>query len=152
MISKQGFIPKEALIVGTVAHTSPQQFGKLMSMTKPRLAVGYHFQNDFDTLPVMIEEARKTYDGPLAFAEDYTVFNITKDKVRVRESAIDEAIFPEPPTKPKQPVPPPSEPPFSKFISSGIGNLPRGGRPDLGQDKQRAWNGPQIATVDLVRS
>jgi len=120
----QGFIPKEALIVGTVAHTSPQQFGKLMSMTKPRLAVGYHFQNDFDTLPVMIEEARKTYDGPLAFAEDYTVFNITKDKVRVRESAIDEAIFPEPPTKPKQPVPPPSEPPFSKFISSGIETFP----------------------------
>jgi hypothetical protein len=52
-------------------------------------------------LPIMIEEARKIYDGPLVFAQDYTVFNITKDSIRVRESAIDEAIFPEPPTKDK---------------------------------------------------
>ena len=37
----------------------------------------------------------------------------------MRESAIDEAIFPEPPTKPKLPVPPPTSPPFSEFISSG---------------------------------
>ena len=124
LVSKQKFTAKEALIVGTIAHTSPQQFGKLMSITKPRLAVGYHFQNDFDTLPIMLEEARKIYDGPLVFAQDYTVFNITKDTIRVRESAIDEAIFPEPPTKPKQPVPPATSPPFSKFISSGIEKFP----------------------------
>ena len=111
-------------MAGTIAHTSPQQFGKLMSMTKPRLAVGYHFQNDFDTLPIMIEEARKVYDGPLVFAQNYTVFNITKDTIRVRESAIDEAIFPKPPTKAKLPVPPPAEPPFSKFISFGAEKFP----------------------------
>ncbi len=111
-------------MAGTIAHTSPQQFGKLMSMTKPRLAVGYHFQNDFDTLPIMIEEARKVYDGPLVFAQDYTVFNITKDSIRVRGSAIDEAIFPEPPTKDKLPIPPSTSPPFSKFISSGIEKFP----------------------------
>ena len=124
LISKQGFIPKEALIVGTIAHTSPRQFGKLMSMTKPRLAVGYHFQNDFDTLPFMLEEVRKTYDGPVVFAQDYTVFNVTKEKITVRDSAIDEAIFPEPATIPKEPVPPPTEPPFSEFISSGIEKFP----------------------------
>ena len=47
------------------------------------------------------------------------VFNITKDSITVRQSAIDESIFPEPPTKPKLPVPPATEPPFSEFISSG---------------------------------
>lgn len=119
LISKQNFTSEEALIVGTIAHTSPQQFGKLMSITKPRLAVGYHFQNDFDTLPFMLEEVRKVYDGPVVLAQDYNVFNVTKDEIRVRESAIDEAIFPEPPTKPKVPVPPATEPPFSEFISSG---------------------------------
>jgi ribonuclease Z len=124
LISKQNFTPEEALVVGTIAHTSPQQFGKLMSLTKPRMAVGYHFQNDFDTLPYMIEEVRKTYDGPVVFAEDYTVFNVTKDNIRVRESAIDEAIFAEPPTKPKLPVPPPAEPPFSEFIGSGVEMFP----------------------------
>ena len=123
LISKQGFVPQEALIVGTIAHTSPTQFGKVMSMIEPRLAVGYHFQNDFDTLPVMLEETRKTYGGPLVFALDYMVFNVTKDDIRVRMSAIDEDIFPEPATRPKQP-PPPSGIAFSKFILSGAEPFP----------------------------
>ena len=124
MVTKMKFTPKEALIVSTIAHTSPQQFGKLMSLTKPRLAVGYHFQNDFDTQPIMLEETRKVYDGPLVFAQDYTVFNITKDRIRVRESAIDEAIFPEPAMKAKIEVPPLTKPPFSKYISDGAEAFP----------------------------
>ncbi|MHC4931714.1 MAG: guanitoxin biosynthesis MBL fold metallo-hydrolase GntH, partial [Planctomycetota bacterium] len=51
LVKKQGFAPIEALVVGTQGHTSPEQFGKMMSMTKPRLAVGYHFYNDFDIAP-----------------------------------------------------------------------------------------------------
>jgi len=124
LIAKMKFTPSEALMVSTVAHTSPRQFGKLMSMTKPRLAVGYHFQNDFDTLPTMIEEARLTYDGPLVFAQDNMVFNITKDSIRVREAAIDEDIYAEDATRPKISPPPPSEPPFSQFIGSGIERFP----------------------------
>ena len=38
-------------MVGTQGHTSPEQFGKVMSLVKPRLAIGYHFYNDFDTEP-----------------------------------------------------------------------------------------------------
>jgi len=123
LISKQGFAPQEALIVGTIGHTSPAQFGKVMSMIEPRLAVGYHFQNDFDTLPVMLTEARKTYDGPLVFALDYMVFNVTKDDIVVRMSAVDEDIFPEPATRPKQP-PPPAQLPFSAFTLSGVAPFP----------------------------
>ena len=124
MRSKMGFSPIESLMVSTVAHTSPRQFGKLMSLTKPRLAVGYHFQNDFDILPTMIKETRLTYDGPVVFAQDNMVFNITKESIRVRESAIDEDIFAEAATRPKISPPPPSEPPFSKFISEGIERFP----------------------------
>ena len=40
LVTKQGFAPLEALNVGTQGHTSPEQFGKVMSMTEPRLAVG----------------------------------------------------------------------------------------------------------------
>jgi len=123
LISKQGFSPQEALQVGTVAHTSPAQLGKLMSITKPRMAVGYHFQNDFDTLPVMIAEARKTYDGPLVFAQDYMVFNITKEDVKARMSAVDEDIYPEPPTRPKE-APSPGALTFSEFILSGAERFP----------------------------
>ena len=122
LVTKQGFSPLEALVVGTVAHTSPAQFGKVMSLVKPRLAVGYHFQNDFDTAPVARTEIRKTYDGKLALAEDYMVFNVTKDDIRVRMSAIDEDIFPSAPLKPKIAPDISKVIPMSDFIVEG--NVP----------------------------
>ena len=69
-VTKQGFTPSEALMVGTQAHTSPEQFGKVMSRVEPRLGIGYHFYNDFDTETVVRERIRKTYDGPLDLATD----------------------------------------------------------------------------------
>ena len=90
LVTKQGFAPMEALMVGTQGHTSPEQFGKVMSLVKPRLAVGYHFYNDFDIEPEVRRRARKTYDGPLDLALDYMVWNVTKDDIRVRMSAVDE--------------------------------------------------------------
>ena len=80
LVTKQGFAPLEGLSVGTQGHTSPEQFGKVMAMTQPRMAVGYHFFNDFDTEPEVRTRVRKTYDGPLALAQDYMVFNVTKDE------------------------------------------------------------------------
>jgi ribonuclease Z len=137
LISKQGFAPQEALQVGTVAHTSPAQLGKLMSITKPRMAVGYHFQNDFDTLPVMIADARKTYDGPLVFAQDYMVFNITKKDIKVRMSAVDEDIYPEPATRPKE-SPSGDSLTFSKFILSGAERFPEVVQP-MWDEINEAW-------------
>jgi ribonuclease Z len=74
-----------------------------MAEIQPRMAVGYHFFNDFDTAPVVLSDIRKTYDGPLALATDYMVFNVTRDDVRVRMAAIDEDIWPQPATQPKRP-------------------------------------------------
>ena len=106
-------------MVGTQAHTSPEQFGKVMSMVKPRLAIGYHFYNDFDTGPEVRERARKTYDGPLALALDYMVFNVTKDDIRVRMSAIDEEVWPSAAQKKKLPPDTSKLIPFSDFTKSG---------------------------------
>ena len=58
LVTKQGFSPLEALTVGTQGHTAPEQFGKLMSIVEPRLAVGYHFFNDFDTEPEVRKRVR----------------------------------------------------------------------------------------------
>ena len=66
------------------------QFGKVMAATSPRLAVGYHFFNDFDTTPLVLRDIRRAYDGPLALAVDCMVFNITKDDIKVRMAAVDE--------------------------------------------------------------
>ncbi len=102
LLDKQKYPPDFALALSVLKHTSPQQFGKVMAMTKPRMAVGFHFYNDHDTLPVMLEQVRQTYDGPLAMATDYMVFNVTKDDIRVRMAAIDQEIWPTDPTRPKE--------------------------------------------------
>jgi ribonuclease Z len=124
LVTKQGFSPQEALNVGTQGHTSPEQFGKVMSLVKPRLAIGYHFFNDFDTEPEVRERVRKTYAGPLALAEDYMVFNVTKDDIRVRMSAVDEEIWPSPALKKKIAPDTGSAIAFSKFTISGAMPLP----------------------------
>jgi len=102
MIDKQNYSPQFALQLSTLIHTSPAQFGKIMAETKPRLAVGYHFYNDHDTLPAQLEDVRKTYDGPIVMATDYMVFNVTKDDIKVRMAAIDEEIWPLAPIRPWQ--------------------------------------------------
>jgi ribonuclease Z len=77
-----------------------------MAETKPRLAVGYHFFNDFDTTPSVLRDIRMTYDGPLALATDYMVFNITKDEIKARMAAGEEAVWPQPSTIPLLPPDP----------------------------------------------
>jgi ribonuclease Z len=124
LVTKQGFAPMEALMVGTQGHTSPEQFGKVMSLVEPRLAVGYHFYNDFDTEPEVRDRVRKTYDGPLALASDYMVFNVTKDDIRIRVSAIDDEIWPSPPTMAKQPPDTGTAVAFSDFVKSGAVPFP----------------------------
>jgi ribonuclease Z len=119
LITRQGFDPLEALNVGTQAHTSPQQFGKVMSLVNPRLAIGYHFQNDFDTEPVVREAIRELYSGGLALAQDYMVFNVTKDDIKVRMSAIDEDIYPPAPLKAKNAPDISKLIPFSDYVAEG---------------------------------
>jgi ribonuclease Z len=124
LVTKQGFAPREALAVGTIAHTSPEQFGKVMSFVKPRLAVGYHFFNDFDTQPEVNRRVRKTYDGPLSLALDYMVWNVTKDDIKVRMAAIDEEVWPSPPLKQKNPPDSSKAVPLSDFTKSGLKQYP----------------------------
>jgi ribonuclease Z len=119
LIEKQNWTPGAGLNVGTQVHTSPAQFGKVMSITKPRIAVGYHFFNDFDTLPDMLDQVRSTYDGPLSMATDYMVWNITKDDIRVRMAVIDEDIWPQPAVGEKEPPDRSKRIGFSDFTLSG---------------------------------
>lgn len=106
LVEKQNFTPEAALNVGTQIHTSPAQFGKVMAETKPRMAVAYHFFNDFDTAPGVLRDIRRTYDGPLALATDYMVFNVTQDDIKVRMAVVDEDIWPPPSTIPLVPPDP----------------------------------------------
>lgn len=119
MITKFKFTPQSALAVGTQIHTAPEAFGKVMSRIKPRMAVAYHFFKDFDTTAGINDRIRTTYDGPLSFAEDYMVWNITKDDIRVRMAVYDEDVWPPPATEKPQ-VPDPSlRIPYSDKIAGG---------------------------------
>jgi len=102
LVKKMGFTPESALLVGTQVHTAPEAFGKVMSEVKPRMAVAYHFFKDFDTTPQVYSRIRSTYDGPLSLAEDYMVWNVTKDEITVRMAETDEHTWAPPTTRPAQ--------------------------------------------------
>ncbi len=119
MVNKQKFAVGDALNVATQVHTSPAMFGKVMSTMKPRMAVGYHVFVDFDTQPQIMKEIRQTYDGPVELAIDYMVFNVTKDDIRVRMAAIDEAVWPQPSIYPPQAADPSKRVGFSDYVADG---------------------------------
>lgn len=96
-IKKWGFSEREALNAVTTVHSTASFFGKVMAMTRPRRAVAYHFQNDADTLPLMIKEVEKIYDGPVDYALDFMVWNVTTDDIRVRRVVPNPEAYPTPP-------------------------------------------------------
>ena len=104
LIEKMNFPVSRALNVGTQIHTAPPAFGKVMSMVKPRMAIAYHFFNDFDTAPKILEGIKKTYDGPLTLADDMMAWNVTKDKITVRDVVYNEDVWSPPGAKKAPPV------------------------------------------------
>jgi ribonuclease Z len=96
-VEKWGFSPEEAMNALTRVHATASLFGKVMAMTKPKHAVAYHFQNDADTLPGVMEAVQQVYDGPVDYAQDFMVWNITKDGVRTRMAVPNRESYPTPP-------------------------------------------------------
>jgi len=103
IVNKMGFTPEAALMVGTQIHTAPEAFGKVMSTIKPRRAIAYHFFKDFDTTGDVYERIKKTYDGPLSLAEDFMVWNVTKDEIRERMAVVEEHTWSPPLASPAAP-------------------------------------------------
>ncbi len=108
-VEKYKFQPGEAIFVSTLVHTTAPVFGKIMAMTQPKRAVAYHFQNDPDTLPAVVTEVRKVYDGPVDFAVDGMVWNITPDGVRTRVAMLNSQPYPPPSVTPRQQAAPGGE-------------------------------------------
>ena len=101
-VQKWGFSPEEAMNALTKVHATAALFGKMMAMTQPKHAVAYHFQNDADTLPGVMEAVQQTYDGPVDYAQDFMVWNITKDGVRTRMAVVNRESYPTPPLAEKE--------------------------------------------------
>jgi ribonuclease Z len=95
-LEKYSMSHEAAIMSGTQGHTTPAAFGKIMDIVKPRMAVAYHFQNDFDTGELVESEIRRHYDGPLSLAVDFMTWNITTEKLTVRMAIANPESFPPP--------------------------------------------------------
>ena len=94
LMERSGYDERTAKGVGTMAHSAPAEAGYVLAQVQPRLAVLYHFFNDFDTAPEIEREVRQHYQGPLALARDLMVFNVTPDEVRVRMAVTPDHVWP----------------------------------------------------------
>ena len=61
---------------------------------------------DFDTAAAVHDRIRKTYDGPLSLAEDFMVWNVTKDDLKVRMAVTEEHTWSPPLARPAVPPDP----------------------------------------------
>jgi ribonuclease Z len=103
-MEKWSFSNQEALNAVTTIHSNPSYFAKVMAMTKPKHAVAYHFQNDFDTLPIIKDTVEQIYDGPVDYAQDFMVWNVTKEGTRTRMAVVNSEGYPPVPLKEKKPA------------------------------------------------
>jgi ribonuclease Z len=101
-MKKWKFSGQEALNAVTTIHANPAFFAKVMALTRPKHAVAYHFQNDLDTRPDTLRTVESIYDGPVDYARDFMVWNVTKDGVRTRMAVPNPEMYPIPPLREKE--------------------------------------------------
>ena len=77
-----------------MAHSDPEEAGKVLALVAPRLAVTFHFFNDFDLLGEMEAAVRVHYAGPLALARDLMVFNVTSAEIVTRMAVTADHVWP----------------------------------------------------------
>jgi ribonuclease Z len=93
-MERSGYDERTAHQVGTVIHTAPDEAGQVLALVRPRIAVVYHFFNDFDTAAEVERAIRKHYDGPLVLARDLMVFNVTPNNIRARMAITAAHVWP----------------------------------------------------------
>lgn len=93
------------------AHTSPRGAGKVFSLVKPRMAGLWHTIVTPVGTPLIFEDMRKVYDGPVVQTQDLTVFNISADAVVARQAQVNPQPRPVPGEPRIAPTPhPPNDP------------------------------------------
>jgi len=101
-----------ALNITSLAHTIPEQLGKILELAKPRMGALWHL----DVTPgvdVALEELGTQHEGPVTVTQDLTVFNVTEAAVTARQAAVNDAapiVHGPSKTSPEldPPVPPPA--------------------------------------------
>jgi ribonuclease Z len=82
-----------ALQLLKAAHTIPGQMGRVLDLTKPRMAALWHLDVSPGVSGVL-EEVGEHYGGAVAVCQDLTVFNVSADAVVVRQAQVNDAPQP----------------------------------------------------------
>jgi ribonuclease Z len=75
------------------AHTIPEQMGRILDLTQPRMGAIWHL----DLTPgvdVVFDEVGANYRGPVTITQDLTVFNVTEQAVVARQAVVNDAAPP----------------------------------------------------------
>jgi len=91
---KTGMALENAMLVSNELHTPPKAAGVVFELTQPKMAIMYHVWVTDETIPLLLDDLRIPYLGPVTLAQDYTVFNITPDSIVVRQAIVDDAPWP----------------------------------------------------------
>jgi ribonuclease Z len=87
-------LPLETAVQLTrLAHTIPEQMGKILDLVQPRMAALWHL----DLTPgvdVVFDELGAHYQGPVTITQDLTVFNVTEQAVVARQATVNDAAPP----------------------------------------------------------
>ena len=87
-------LPLETAVQLTrLAHTVPEQMGKILERTQPRMGALWHL----DLTPgveTVFEELSAHYQGPVTVSQDLTVFNVTEEAVVARQASVNDAAPP----------------------------------------------------------
>jgi hypothetical protein len=81
------------LQITRLAHTIPEQMGKILDLTRPRMGALWHL----DLTPgvdAVFDEINASYRGAVTVTQDLTVFNVTKDAVTARQAKVNDAAPP----------------------------------------------------------
>jgi ribonuclease Z len=79
-----------ALQITCLAHTIPEQMGKILDLARPRMGALWHL----DLTPgvdAVFDEIGASYTGPVTATQDLTVFNVTQDAVTARQAKVNDA-------------------------------------------------------------
>jgi ribonuclease Z len=94
---------ERASVILNQAHTSPRGAGKVFDLVRPRMAGLWHTVVTPVGTPMIFEELRKVYTGPVVQTQDLTVFNVTPEAVVARQAQVEPQPRPVPGTPKAEP-------------------------------------------------
>lgn len=77
----------------STSHTSALCYGKVLSLTNPRMAVTNHCVVDDQEVTGIVQDIRKNWNGPYQIGSDFMTFTVSKDKITARKAAINEQTW-----------------------------------------------------------